>query len=120
MRGDLLRGGFHVVLCTFKLWEQDSDKAKAERALFKKLQLSYLVLDEAQQIKNSESRRYKNLTAVRSSHRLLLTGTPIENSPRELLLAARLPHALHLRRHLRRAGTANPRPDPDPNPNSGP
>ena len=43
------------------------------------------MLDEAQQIKNSESRRYKNLTAVRSSHRLLLTGTPIENSPRELL-----------------------------------
>ena len=84
-RAELLGGGYHVVLCTFKLWEQDSDKAKAERGLFKRLQLSYLVLDEAQQIKNSESRRYKNLTAVRSSHRLLLTGTPIENSPRELL-----------------------------------
>jgi len=86
-RAELLGGGgsFHVVLCTFKLWEQDSDKARAERGLFKKLKLSYLVLDEAQQIKNSESRRYKNLTAVRSSHRLLLTGTPIENSPRELL-----------------------------------
>ena len=85
LRGELCGGGFHVVLTTFKLFEQDSEKAGRERAIFKKLQLSYLVLDEAQQIKNSESRRYKNLTAVRSSHRLLLTGTPIENSPKELL-----------------------------------
>ena len=123
MRGDLLRGGFHVVLCTFKLWEQDSDKAKAERALFKKLQLSYLVLDEAQQIKNSESRRYKNLTAVRSAHRLLLTGTPIENSPRELLslLAFLMPSTFAsssgalARRTRARTRTRTRTPGPEPN-----
>ena len=135
MRGDILGGGFHVVLCTFKLWEQDSDKAKAERSLFKKLQLSYLVLDEAQQIKNSESRRYKNLTAVRSAHRLLLTGTPIENSPRELLslLAFLMPSTFastsgalarrtraRTRTRTRTPGPEPNRPTPDPIPTAGP
>ena len=114
MRGDILGGSFHVVLCTFKLWEQDSDKAKAERGIFKKLKLSYLILDEAQQIKNSESRRYKNLTAVRSSHRLLLTGTPIENSPRELLslLAFLMPSTFASGTGADRKGNPNPKPAP--------
>ena len=47
--------------------------------------LSCLIIDEAQQIKNSESARNKHLSAVEADHRLLLTGTPVENSPRELL-----------------------------------
>ena len=85
LQSELRRVHHHVVLCTFKLFEGDSDKAKRERDFIRKLGLRYVVLDEAQQIKNADSKRYKNLTAVRSPHRLLLTGTPIENSPRELL-----------------------------------
>ena len=85
LQSQMRRVHHHVVLCTFKLFEGDSDKAKREREFVRKLGFHYVVLDEAQQIKNADSKRYKNLTAVRSPHRLLLTGTPIENSPRELL-----------------------------------
>ena len=28
MRGDILGGSFHVVLCTFKLWEQESNSRR--------------------------------------------------------------------------------------------
>ena len=36
-------------------------------------------------LKNSLSTRYKTLNKVSSRHRLLLTGTPVQNSPQELL-----------------------------------
>ena len=37
------------------------------------------------QVKNAESARYKSLSELNCQRRLLLTGTPIENSPKELL-----------------------------------
>jgi SWI/SNF-related matrix-associated actin-dependent regulator 1 of chromatin subfamily A len=36
-------------------------------------------------LKNAESLRYKMLDRVSTRHRLLLTGTPVQNSPQELL-----------------------------------
>ncbi|HEY5509899.1 MAG TPA: DEAD/DEAH box helicase [Prolixibacteraceae bacterium] len=44
----------------------------------------YLILDESQNIKNSESKSYHALASLHSSHRLSLTGTPIENSLSDL------------------------------------
>ena len=44
----------------------------------------YLVLDESQNIKNSESKSYQALMSLHSAHRLSLTGTPIENSLSDL------------------------------------
>lgn len=44
----------------------------------------YLVLDESQNIKNSESKSYQALMSLHSGHRLSLTGTPIENSLSDL------------------------------------
>jgi hypothetical protein len=38
--------------------------------------------DEAQNIKNTSSARYKSLFALKTKHRLLLTGTPVEVQPR--------------------------------------
>ncbi len=38
----------------------------------------HLLTDEAQNIKNINSLRYKSLFALRSEHRLLLTGTPLQ------------------------------------------
>ncbi len=40
----------------------------------------YVILDESQYIKNPDSKSYKSITQVDSLHRLVLTGTPIENS----------------------------------------
>lgn len=44
----------------------------------------YVVLDESQHIKNSESRTFKATTLLRSNQKLILTGTPIENSLKDL------------------------------------
>jgi len=43
-----------------------------------------VVLDEAQHIKNPESQNAAAAQALRSEHRLVLTGTPIENSIRDI------------------------------------
>ncbi len=39
-----------------------------------------MILDEAQNIKNSSSARWKTLLGFHCRNRLLLTGTPIQNS----------------------------------------
>lgn len=48
--------------------------------LLKKYPFNYLILDESQNIKNSESLAYKAIKKLNCSYRLALTGTPIENS----------------------------------------
>jgi len=44
----------------------------------------YLILDESQNIKNSSSKTYKSILEIRSKHKLVITGTPIENSLSDL------------------------------------
>lgn len=44
----------------------------------------YIVLDESQNIKNSESLTFRSAIRLQSKHRLVLTGTPIENSLKDL------------------------------------
>ena len=44
----------------------------------------YLILDESQYIKNPASKTYKAVLGLNSRHRLVLTGTPIENSLSDL------------------------------------
>jgi SNF2 family DNA or RNA helicase len=44
----------------------------------------YLILDESQNIKNASSKTYKSLLEIRSKHKLVITGTPIENSLSDL------------------------------------
>lgn len=44
----------------------------------------YMILDEAQAIKSSQSSRWKSLLSLSCRNRLLLTGTPIQNSMQEL------------------------------------
>lgn len=43
-----------------------------------------MILDEAQAIKSSSSARWKQLLSFQCRNRLLLTGTPIQNSMQEL------------------------------------
>lgn len=48
------------------------------------LKYNYVILDEAQHIKNASTKVAKAVKAVDSEHRLALTGTPIENNLNEL------------------------------------
>lgn len=45
---------------------------------------NYLILDESQNIKNSESKTYQSVIALEAEKKLVLTGTPIENSLSDL------------------------------------
>ncbi|MEN5375886.1 DEAD/DEAH box helicase [Sphingobacterium kitahiroshimense] len=50
----------------------------------KKYTFNYIFLDESQQIKNPESQRYQAVTKLSSRNRIVITGTPIENSTMDL------------------------------------
>ena len=62
-----------------------SKEKSDDRSFLKKFQYDFLVVDEAHVLKNAQGNRYKMLDRFRSKHRLLLTGTPVQNSPKELL-----------------------------------
>jgi DNA helicase INO80 len=56
----------------------------ADEKHFARVKWQYMVLDEAQAVKNSASQRWKTLLGFNCRNRLLLTGTPIQNSMAEL------------------------------------
>eukprot|EP01132_Coremiostelium_polycephalum_P009693 gene9693-11901_t len=80
---------FNVILTTYNILF-----APVDRGFLKRYKYSYMILDEAQYIKNSDSKRYKNIFKISSKHRLLLTGTPLQNNLLELwsLLYFLMPH----------------------------
>uniref|UniRef100_A0A673YXS3 DNA helicase n=1 Tax=Salmo trutta TaxID=8032 RepID=A0A673YXS3_SALTR len=57
----------------------------SDRSLFRKLRLKYAVFDEGHMLKNMNSLRYRHLMAINAEHRLLLTGTPLQNNLLELM-----------------------------------
>jgi SNF2 family DNA or RNA helicase len=68
---------YDVIITSYTLMQKDIEH-------YKKVTFSYTVLDEAQHIKNRGTRNAKSVKMIQSSHRLILTGTPIENSLEEL------------------------------------
>ncbi len=68
---------FHVCITSYKLVLQD-------HAAFRRKKWKYLILDEAQHIKNFKSQRWQTLLNFNTSRRLLLTGTPLQNNLMEL------------------------------------
>jgi SNF2-related domain/Helicase conserved C-terminal domain/Myb-like DNA-binding domain len=55
-----------------------------DSAAFRRKRWQCLILDEAQNIKNFRSRRWQTLLHFNAEHRLLLTGTPLQNNLMEL------------------------------------
>jgi DNA helicase INO80 len=68
---------FHVVITSYQLIALDEK-------YFKRVRWHYMILDEAQAIKNFNSQRWEVLLNFESRNRLLLTGTPIQNTMAEL------------------------------------
>ncbi len=58
--------------------------AQRDKTFFVKYPFYYLVLDEAQVIKNTQTKTRQIIQQLRSKHRLCLTGTPLENHLGEL------------------------------------
>ncbi|KAL6229703.1 hypothetical protein BDW75DRAFT_224591 [Aspergillus navahoensis] len=68
---------FHVLVTSYQLVVLDAQ-------YFQKVKWQYMILDEAQAIKSSQSSRWKSLLGFHCRNRLLLTGTPIQNNMQEL------------------------------------
>ncbi|GMT19309.1 hypothetical protein PFISCL1PPCAC_10606, partial [Pristionchus fissidentatus] len=76
-KGWMKDDSFHVCITSYKVITTDIRS-------FKMRSWQYLILDEAQNIKNWKSQRWQTLLNVRARRRLLLTGTPLQNSLMEL------------------------------------
>ena len=66
-----------IVITSYNLLQKDIE-------IYKAMQFAYVVLDEAQHIKNRGTRNAKSVKMIQAAYRLILTGTPIENSLEEL------------------------------------
>jgi helicase SWR1 len=68
---------FNVCVTSYSLATKDA-------RVFKAKAWYYMILDEAHLIKNYKSQRWNTLVGFRSFRRLLLTGTPLQNTLGEL------------------------------------
>lgn len=68
---------YDIVLTTYHTLRNDVE-------MFSKVDFHYMILDESQAIKNPKSKTFKAVREIRARHKLVLTGTPIENSLSDL------------------------------------
>ncbi|VVB15168.1 unnamed protein product [Arabis nemorensis] len=88
IRARIAGGTFNVLMTHYDLIMRD-------KAFLKKIDWNYMIVDEGHRLKNHECALARTLvTGYRIKRRLLLTGTPIQNSLQELwaLLNFLLPH----------------------------
>ncbi len=69
--------GFDVVITTYGITRVDID-------IFKQVYFHYIILDESQNIKNPSSKSFKAVKQLKSKFKLILSGTPIENTVNDL------------------------------------
>ncbi|CAM0116958.1 SNF2-related protein [Rhabdochlamydiaceae symbiont of Dictyostelium giganteum] len=68
---------YNIIVTSYTLLQKDIE-------LYKQMTLGYTILDEAQHIKNRGTRNAKSVKMIVSDHKLILSGTPIENSLDEM------------------------------------
>ncbi|XP_075998208.1 chromodomain-helicase-DNA-binding protein 2 isoform X2 [Genypterus blacodes] len=81
---------FNALLTTYEIVLKD-------KGVLGNINWAFLGVDEAHRLKNDDSLLYKSLMEFRSNHRLLITGTPLQNSLKELwsLLHFLMPDKFH-------------------------
>jgi SNF2 family DNA or RNA helicase len=68
---------FDIILSSYHTIRQDIE-------LISSFNFHYIILDESQVIKNPASMLYRTVTSLKSEFKLVLTGTPVENSLADL------------------------------------
>lgn len=86
----ILNDACDILLTTYSYF---SGNSKDERVFFRNRRFDYLVVDEAHALKSSNTARYINLSALQVEHKILISGTPVQNNISELvsLLAFLMP-----------------------------
>ncbi|HEX8350469.1 MAG TPA: SNF2-related protein, partial [Hymenobacter sp.] len=69
--------GYDVILTSYGIVRLDAE-------LLRSYHFDYVILDESQAIKNPSSTTSQAVRGLNSRHRLILTGTPVENSTMDL------------------------------------
>ncbi|KAK6617714.1 hypothetical protein RUM43_013942 [Polyplax serrata] len=77
IRDVLLPGAWDVCVTSYEM-------VIKERGVFKKINWRYMVIDEAHRIKNEKSKLSEIVREFKTTNRLLLTGTPLQNNLHEL------------------------------------
>ncbi|KAJ4954461.1 hypothetical protein NE237_011244 [Protea cynaroides] len=75
----IVHGKFNVLLTTYEYLMNKHDRPKLS-----KIPWHYIIIDEGHRIKNASCKLNADLKLYQSSHRLLLTGTPLQNNLEEL------------------------------------
>ncbi|GGH10586.1 DEAD/DEAH box helicase [Pedobacter zeae] len=68
---------YDIIITTYGVTRVDVDELK-------NFYFNYIILDESQNIKNPASKSFKAVRSLKSKHRLILSGTPVENSVSDL------------------------------------
>jgi SNF2 family DNA or RNA helicase len=68
---------YDIVITTYGITRIDTD-------LINQFYFNYIILDESQNIKNPASKSFKAVRSLKSRHKLILSGTPVENSVSDL------------------------------------
>ena len=66
------------------LYVTSYDYMRRDFELYQDIEFEYVILDEAQYIKNQKTKNAQSVKTLKTRHKLALTGTPIENSLAEL------------------------------------
>lgn len=76
-RKDIIKENYELYITTYDYLRRDVE-------LYAPMEFEYIILDEAQFIKNPKTKNAQSVKSLKSRHRLALTGTPIENGLSEL------------------------------------
>ena len=78
-RKDIIKNSadYDLIITSYDYIRRDVD-------LYKDIQFDYVILDEAQYIKNQGTKSAKSVKELKGKYKLALTGTPIENSLAEM------------------------------------
>lgn len=68
---------YDIIITTYGITRIDAE-------LLQHFYFNYIILDESQNIKNPASKSFKAVRSLKSRHKLILSGTPVENSVGDL------------------------------------